>query len=85
MQTDFKPKGRPSKHKVHKNQMAAMITKERASRLEGSFGTDKAYFLLNKVKARTKKTEVFWIFMGIHTSNALNIGRRIAKSIAQAA
>ena len=54
-----------------------MITKERASRLEGSFGTDKAYFLLNKIKARTKKTEILWIFIGIHTSNALNIGHRM--------
>lgn len=85
IQTDFKPKGRPSKHKVHKNQMAAMITKERASRLEGSFGTDKAYFLLNKIKARTKQTEILWIFIGIHTSNALNIGRRMTSIRAQAA
>ena len=76
--TDFKPKGRPGRHKEHKSQLSAMITKERASRLEGSFGTDKEYFLLNKIKARTKKTEILWIFIGIHTSNALNIGQRIA-------
>lgn len=85
IQTDFKPKGRLGKHKVHKNQLATMIKKERVSRLEGSFGTDKSYFLLNKIKARTKKNEILWIFVGIHTSNALNIGRRIAKSFAQAA
>ena len=85
IQTDFKPKGKPGKHKVQKNQLAAMITKERASRLEGSFGTDKSYFLLNKIKARTKETEKLWIFIGIHTSNALNIGKRMAESIAQAA
>lgn len=77
--TDFKPKGRSGRHKEHKSQLKAMITKERASRLEGSFGTDKAYFLLNKIKARTKKTEILWIFIGIHTSNALNIGHRIAE------
>jgi len=80
IKTDFKPKGRPGRHKEHKSQLAKMITKERASRLEGSFGTDKAYFLLNKIKARTKKTELLWIFFGIHTSNALIIGKRMAKS-----
>ena len=85
IQTDFKPKGRAGKNRKHKEQLAAVITKERASRLEGSFGTDKSYFLLNKIKARTKETEIFWIFLGIHTSNALNIGKRMSHSIAQAA
>ncbi len=85
IQSDFKPKGRPGKHKIHKSQIRKMITKERASRLEGSFGTDKEYFLLNRIKARTQKTETLWIFIGIHCSNALNIGRRIAKVKAMAA
>lgn len=85
IKTDFKPKGRPGKHTHHKTQLAKMITKERASRLEGSFGTDKAYFLLNKIKARTKETEILWIFIGIHTSNALNIGKRMAQTTAKAA
>jgi len=78
IQTDFKQKGRSSiKHGAHKKQLAKMITKERASRLEGSFGTDKEHFLLNRIKARTKETETLWIFFGIHTSNALKIGRRM--------
>lgn len=77
--TDFKAKGRPGRHKQHKSLIAKMITKERASRLEGSFGTDKEYFLLNKIKARTKETEILWIFFGIHTSNALNIGKRMSQ------
>ena len=85
IETDFKPKGRPGKHQTHKSQLSKMITKERASRLEGSFGTDKSYFLLNKIKARTRETEILWIFIGIHTSNALNIGRRMTQSRAQAA
>lgn len=85
IQTDFKPKGRAGRHKEHKSIISKMITKERASRLEGSFGTDKEYFLLNKIKARTKETEVLWIFLGIHTANALNIGNRIAQPLAKAA
>jgi hypothetical protein len=80
IKTDFKRKGRRSKHHHHYDQLQKAITKERASRLEGSFGTDKEHFLLNRIKARTELTERLWIFFGIHTSNALKIGRRIAKS-----
>lgn len=83
--TDFKIKGRPGRHKEHKSLIAKMITKERASRLEGSFGTDKEHFLLKKIKARNEKTEKLWIFFGIHTSNALNIGRRISQQSFKAA
>lgn len=85
IQTDFKIKGRPGRHHEHKSQIAKMITKERASRLEGSFGTDKEYFLLKRIKARNEKTEILWIFFGIHTSNALNIGNRISQTISKAA
>ena len=85
IKTDFKRKGKPSKHKDHYAQLAKMITKERATRLEGSFGTDKEYFLLKRIKARTKQTEILWIFFGIHTSNGLQIGKRMRKSVAKAA
>ncbi|WP_232625239.1 hypothetical protein [Pareuzebyella sediminis] len=61
------------------------ITKERASRLEGSFGTEKEYYHLKKIKACTKSTETLWIFFGIHTSNTLDIGRRMAKQRLQEA
>ncbi|MCB0539472.1 MAG: hypothetical protein KDE33_18300 [Bacteroidetes bacterium] len=69
-----------------------MITKERVSAMEGSFGTDKEHFLLNRIKARTKETETLWIsclsadkFFGIHTSNALKIGRRMSRNLAKLA
>ena len=77
IQTDFKIKGRPGRHHEHKSQLSKMITKERVSKLEGSFGTDKEFFLLKKIRARNEKTERLWIFFGIHTSNAFNIGKRI--------
>lgn len=88
IKTDFKPKGRPPKNLAQRQQrakLAQMITKERASRLEGSFGTDKEHFLLKKNLARTRKTEVLMIFFGIHTSNALKIGRRMAQKMKLAA
>ena len=77
IQTDFKPKGKPSKHRKQQLLLARMITKERATRLEGSFGKEKEHYHLKKIKAKTKHTEILWIFFGIHTANALEIGRRM--------
>ncbi len=77
IQTDFKLKGKPSKHYKQQKQLKTIITKERASRLEGSFGKEKEHYHLKKIKAKTKPTEILWIFFGIHTANALEIGRRM--------
>ncbi|WP_236981112.1 transposase [Membranihabitans maritimus] len=78
IRTDFKRKGRAGKHEKHRKKMAGAITTERASRLEGSFGNDKEHYGLKRIKARTKATEILWIFFGIHTANALQIGRRMS-------
>ncbi len=85
IKTDFKRKGPPSIHKKHFDQLSKMITRQRASALEGSFGTDKEHFLLNRIKARSELTERLWIFFGIHTSNALKIGKRMAQTAEKAA
>lgn len=77
IRNDFKRKGRASKHEKQRKIISKMITKERASRLEGSFGKEKEHYHLKKIKARTKATETLWIFFGIHTANALEIGKRI--------
>ena len=47
------------------------LSSERATRFEGSFGTQKQHYSLSKIKARNKKTEILWIFFGIHTANAI--------------
>jgi len=77
--TDFRRKGRAGKYEAQRIQLAKNISKERASRLEGSFGTEKNHYLLHRIGARTEETERLWIFIGIHTANALKIGRRMAK------
>jgi len=77
IQTNFKRKGKAGKFEDQRRVLAKIIGKERATRLEGSFGNEKQRYLLSKIKARTKKTEILWIFFGIHTANALEIGRRI--------
>jgi hypothetical protein len=78
IRTDFKRKGRAGRHEKQRSKLAGAITKERASRLEGSFGKDKEHYHLKRIRARTKKTEVLWIFFGIHTGNALEIGKRMS-------
>ncbi len=76
IQTDFKPKGPKPKDYKQRKQLQALITKERASRLEGSFGKDKEHYHLRKIKAKTEPNEKLWIFFGVHVGNALEIGRR---------
>lgn len=78
--TDFCRKGRAGKHEAERASLAKAIKKERSTRLEGSFGKDKMHYDLQNIRARTEKTEILWIFFGIHTSNALEIGRRITRA-----
>lgn len=85
IQTDFVRKGKAGKHEAHRKKLASEIKKERATRLEGSFGKEKEHYNLRKIKARTKKSEILWIFFGIHTANAKEIGRRIYKNQTQIA
>ncbi|WP_299898094.1 transposase [uncultured Aquimarina sp.] len=79
IKTDFKRKGKLPKNYKAEKKLKVLITKERATRLEGSFGKEKEYYHLKKIKAKakTKATEILWIFFGIHTANALEIGRRM--------
>jgi len=77
--TNFKRKGRAGKHEDHRQIIAAELRKERATRMEGSFGTEKQHYSLDKVKARTEKNEILWIFFGVHTANAVRIAKRLAQ------
>lgn len=79
LQTCFAPKGRRAKDEAQRKQARAAIANARATRLEGSFGTEKEHYGLRKVKARTELTEVAWIFFGIHTANAVRLSRKLAK------
>ncbi|WP_418263639.1 hypothetical protein [Flavobacterium faecale] len=79
IQTDFVRKGKAGKNEEQRKILAKEIKKERATRLEGSFGKEKEHYNLKKIKAKTQKSEMLWIFFGIHTGNALEIGKRILK------
>jgi len=77
IQTCFIPKGRKSKEENQKSKLRKLIGKERATRLEGSFGTIKNHYHLRRVKARTKLTEIVWIYFGQLTANAVLMSKRI--------
>ncbi|MDR0368545.1 MAG: transposase, partial [Bacteroidales bacterium] len=71
--TSFVRKGRAGKDEEQRQQVRNILNKERSTRLEGSFGTEKQHYSLSKIKARTKLTETLWIFFGIHTANAVRM------------
>jgi len=79
--TSFVRKGRASKNEDQAKQMRNLLNRERSSRLEGSFGTEKQHYSLDKVKARTKQTEILWIFFGIHTANAVRMISKMESKI----
>ena len=45
--------------------------------MEGSFGTQKEHYDLKLVKARTKLTEILYIFFDIYTANVVQLAKRI--------
>jgi hypothetical protein len=78
--TSFVRKGRAAKNEAQLQQMRNLLNKERSTRLEGSFGTEKQHYSLDKIKARTKHTEILWIFFGIHTANAVRMIPKVEKA-----
>lgn len=84
--TNFIPKGRQKEeHKEQSRVMRAALNRERATRLEGSFGNEKNHYLLSKVNARNATTEKCWIFFGMMTANAAIISGRREKALKKAA
>ena len=78
IQTSFVKRGRPS---GEKKESEGLVRKElarvRATSMEGSFGIQKEHYDLRRVKARTKRTEILYIFFGIHTANVVRLAGRI--------
>ena len=83
IQTSFVKRGRPfSKEKKGKDLVRKELTRVRATVMEGSFGTQKEHYDLRRVKARTKQTEILYIFFGIHGKRDAAGGQNRAESTA---
>lgn len=85
IQTSFVKRGRPSLVKKENDIICKELARVRATRMEGSFGTQKEHYGLKRIKARTKQTEILYIFFGIHTANVVQLVRREVDEIARAA
>lgn len=83
--TSFVRKGRAAKDEVLRKVLRSELSRERATRLEGSFGTQKQHYSLSRIKARNRKTEILWIFFGIHTANAVLMIDKIKNKLNKAA
>lgn len=78
IETSFVKRGRPfSDEKKEKDLVRRELARVRATAMEGSFGTQKEHYDLKKVKARTKLTEILYIFFGINTANVVQLADRI--------
>jgi IS5 family transposase len=74
--TNFVAKGR-CKNDPQEKTVKALLNKVRSTVLEGSFGAEKNYYGLAKVKARTEPTEKLYIYFSVMTANAVRISKRI--------
>ena len=53
--------------------------------MDGSFGTLKEHYDLRRVNTRTKRTEILYIFFGIHTANVVQLADRVEQGARLAA
>lgn len=77
---NFIPKGKKSKHEPELKILRKALNKERNTRLEGSFGTEKEHYGDSRVKARTRETEIYQILVKVHCRNLLAIGNKMIKA-----
>ena len=77
--TSFVQKGKQAKEKREKDFEREDLARVRATTMEGSFGTQKEHYSMRRIKARMKKTEILYIFFGIHTANAVLLADRLEK------
>ncbi|SIS60963.1 hypothetical protein [Belliella pelovolcani] len=56
--------------------MSLEISKQKATVMEGVFGTNKDFYGLRKIKVKEEKREKQMIFLGIITANAVKIAKR---------
>lgn len=75
---NFEPKGPKLKDQRWAKEQQR-LNKDRATRLEGSFGNHKNHYGLNKVKARNEANERVWIYFGVFTANAVQVANKRQK------
>lgn len=74
------PKKGPKQHDRAEKILSSEISKQRATVMEGVFGTNKEFYGLRKIRVKGDKREKFAIFFGIMAANAVKIAKRRAEA-----
>lgn len=74
------PKKGPKTEPKEEKKLRSLISVQRATVMEGSFGTHKTAYGLAKVKAKGEKREKLWVFFGVMTANAVKISKNLSAS-----
>lgn len=86
IETNFAPKGiRKSDFEIRKQEdlLRKIISKKRATEMEGTFGNDKNHYGMMKNKGRSEKTEKMWLYFAIMLANAQKKSNKRAKELKQ--
>ena len=79
IETSFAHQEQSSKNEDEKKKNRKELARTRTTTMEGSFGTQKNHYNLDRVIERLKATEILMIFFRVHTSNVvLPAERRMA-------
>jgi hypothetical protein len=73
------PKKGPKELSKSEKVLSSEISKQRATVMEGVFGTNKNFYGLGKIKVKGEKREKLMIFFGIMTANSVKIAKRRAE------
>ena len=65
IETSFAHNGRSSKDEVEKEKTRQELARVRATAMEGSFGTQKNHYNLNRVTRKLMATEILMIVFGV--------------------
>ena len=76
--TTFPKKGSKKLSKSEQT-LRSELSKQRATVMEGVFGTQKNFYGLGKIKVKGEKREKLMIFFGIMTANSVKIAKRRAE------
>lgn len=70
------PKKGPKSHSPEEKKLSSIIASQRATVMEGSFGTHKEHYGTRKIKVKGEKREKMVVFFAIMTANAVKISKR---------
>ena len=76
IEPSFVKRGRPSQIPKEKDFVHLKLARVRTTAMEGSFGMQKQYYSMSRIKARKRDTEILYIFFGFHTANVVLLVER---------